>query len=83
MFVFAIGYLIVYSNAASMTLEPQGEIAGFTAAFFGFFGQVVAPGVATIGILYAGGDPGRFLLVLLVISATALLALLAWPKRSA
>ncbi len=83
MFVFAIGYLIVYSNAASMTLEPQGEIAGFTAAFFGFFGQVVAPTLATVGILFAGGAPGRFVAVLFVISGVALAALLIWPRLAA
>ncbi|MEZ5656992.1 MAG: MFS transporter [Burkholderiaceae bacterium] len=79
MFVFAIGYLIVYSNSASMTMEPQGEIAGFTAAFLGFFGQVLAPSLATVGIVFAGGDPGRFSLVLVTVSAVALLALLIWP----
>ncbi|MEZ5649461.1 MAG: MFS transporter [Burkholderiaceae bacterium] len=83
LFVFAIGYLIVYSNAASMTLEPQGSIAGFTAAFFGFFGQVLAPSLATIGIAFAGGDAGRFVLVLLVVSSLTLTALLIWPRLAA
>ena len=40
MMAFATSFLIVYANSASMTLDPHGEIAGFTSSFYGFFSQV-------------------------------------------
>ncbi|MEZ5738886.1 MAG: hypothetical protein R3E68_05080 [Burkholderiaceae bacterium] len=79
-FVFAIGYLMVYANAASMTLEPHGEIAGFTAAFYGFFGQATSAILASVAIGLFGGSALGFALALLLICTLTLLALLGWLR---
>ena len=54
MFVFAIGYLIVFSNATALTLEPHGAIAGFASSFFGFVAQVVSSAIGTAAVALAG-----------------------------
>lgn len=40
--LFSTSYLIVYANAASLVLDPRGEIAGFAASFYGFASQIGA-----------------------------------------
>ena len=83
MFVFAIGYLIVFSNATAMTLEPHGAIAGFTSSFFGFFAQVVSSSVGTLAVAMAGASITAWGLVLLAASSGCLIALIGWQRRGA
>ena len=49
-------YLVLYSNAAAMTLEPHGKIAGFTSSFYGFFSQLVASLIGVILLPFIKGD---------------------------
>ncbi len=81
MFVFAIGYLIVFSNATAMTLEPHGEIAGFASSFFGFFAQVISSSIGTLAVAVVGGSVTAWSLLLLAVSLGCLLALIGWRRR--
>lgn len=81
MFVFAIGHLIVFSNATAMTLEPHGEIAGFASSFFGFVAQVISSAIGTIAVAMVGGSITAWSVLLLAISLGCLLALSGWRRR--
>src|SRR5690606_19324314 len=83
MFVFAIGYLIVFSNATALTLEPHGAIAGFASSFFGFVAQVVSSAIGTAAVALAGTSITAWSLLLLAVSLGCLLALLGWQGRAA
>lgn len=83
MFVFAIGYLIVFSNATALTLEPHGAIAGFASSFFGFFAQVVSSAIGTVAVALAGTSITTWSLLLLAVSLGCLLALLGWQRHAA
>ncbi len=83
MFVFAIGYLIVFSNATAMTLEPHGPIAGFASSFFGFFAQVISSALGTLAVAVAGTSITAWSLLLLAISLGWLLALIGWHRDAA
>lgn len=83
MFVFAIGYLIVFSNATALTLEPHGAIAGFASSFFGFFAQVVSSAIGTAAVALAGTSITAWSLLLLAVSLGCLLALLGWQRDAA
>ena len=83
MFVFAIGYLIVFSNATALTLEPHGAIAGFASSFFGFFAQVVSSAIGTVAVALAGTSITTWSLLLLAVSLGCLLALLGWQRDAA
>jgi DHA1 family bicyclomycin/chloramphenicol resistance-like MFS transporter len=79
MFVaFATSYLIVYSNAAAMTLDPHGSIAGFTSSFFGFFSQSAAGAMVVLLAPLVAGDLIRFGAVLSLLATVVLLSLLAY-----
>ncbi|MGB7181221.1 MAG: MFS transporter, partial [Burkholderiaceae bacterium] len=75
---FAVGYLIVFANSASLIMDPHPTIAGFTAAFFGSFTQIVAS-IITMGIMFTvGASVEQWSLALLFVCATILIALIAW-----
>ncbi len=80
-FLFAIGFLIVLANMASLTLDPHPQIAGFTSSFLGFFSQV--PG-ATIAMFVVAVGAGRSLPLgvgLAALSATTAVGLWWWVHR--
>jgi len=75
---FATCYLIVYANAAALTLDPHGDIAGFASSFFGFFSQTIAAiGVALLAPL-VGGDLVGFGAALSMLATIVLASLLAF-----
>ena len=80
--VFAMGYLIVFSNGASLIMDPHPRIAGFTAAFFGSFTQVVSAGTTMIVMMWVGNSLMRWSIALLVVCATVLAALWVWHRRN-
>jgi DHA1 family bicyclomycin/chloramphenicol resistance-like MFS transporter len=82
MFVFAIGYLIVFSNATAMTLEPHGAIAGFASSFFGFFAQVVSSALGTLAVALSGTSIATWSMLLLAVSLGCLLALIGWQREA-
>jgi DHA1 family bicyclomycin/chloramphenicol resistance-like MFS transporter len=80
---FATCYLIVYANAAALTLDPHGDIAGFASSFFGFFSQTVAAIGVTILAPLVGGDLIGFGAALSVLAAVVLAFLLAFRTGDA
>ena len=52
--LFATSYLIVYSNAAALVLDPHGDIAGFAASFYGFISQIVSALIVAVLVYLAG-----------------------------
>ncbi|MGH1357510.1 MAG: MFS transporter [Burkholderiaceae bacterium] len=81
--LFAVGYLPVYSNTASLTLDPHGKIAGFTAAFYGAFGQLSSAAIATGLVALAGGRLVPWSATLAFVCAVSFIALWAWLRREA
>lgn len=75
---FAMGYLIVFSNGASLIMDPHPNIAGFTAAFFGSFTQVVSSATTMLVMAWVGISLMRWSVALLVVCAIVLFALLYW-----
>ncbi|WP_170314806.1 MFS transporter [Aquibium carbonis] len=79
--LFATSYLIVYSNAAAMVLDPHGDIAGFAAAFYGFTSQIGSALIVSILVFLTGDSVAGFAVALLVICLVCFGALLAWRKQ--
>jgi DHA1 family bicyclomycin/chloramphenicol resistance-like MFS transporter len=79
--LFATSYLIVYSNAAAMVLDPHGDIAGFTAAFYGFVSQIGSALLVSVLVLLTGESVTGFAAALLAICLVSLGALLYWRER--
>ncbi len=73
----ATSYLIVYSNANSLTLDPHGSIAGFTSSFFGFVSQVVGAIIAAVVSFFILGDLVAWTAWLLAITVVTFVVL-AW-----
>lgn len=80
-FQFAIGYLMVFANATSLTLEPHGRIAGFTSAFFGFFAMLVSSSVGTAVVTLVADSALAWSAALLAISLACFGALVRWQRR--
>ncbi|QDY99368.2 multidrug effflux MFS transporter [Nitratireductor mangrovi] len=80
--LFATSYLIVYSNAAAMVLDPHGDIAGFTAAFYGFTSQIGASVAVSLLVIGIAASTVAFAAVLIAICGTCLAGLLLWRGRS-
>lgn len=80
--LFATSYLIVYSNAAAMVLDPHGDIAGFTAAFYGFTSQIGASVAVSLLVVGIAASTVAFAAVLIAICGTCLAGLLLWRGRS-
>lgn len=82
-FVFAIGYLIVMANAASMTLDPHPVNAGFTSSFLGFFTQVPGAMLAMTAVTLSAGRALGLGLALCVLCGASCLALVWWLRGHA
>ena len=79
--LFATSYLIVFSNAAAMVLDPHGDIAGFAAAFHGFMSQIGAALIVSALVPFIGGSVAAFAAALLTICAATLAGVVMWPGR--
>lgn len=73
--LFATSFLMVYSNAAALALDPHGQIAGFASSFFGFFSQILSGAGAVLAAPHIGGSAFRFALALAMLSGVVVLAL--------
>lgn len=80
-FVFAIGYLIVVANAASLTLDPHGAIAGSVSSIYGFFVGVSSAALATLIVVLTESRVLLWGLSLLGISLSVAGALLYWLRH--
>lgn len=75
--LFATGYLVVFSNASALVLDPHGEIAGFAAAVFGVTSQIGAALIVSVLVVFAGGSALAYSFLLLCV-CVATFALIAW-----
>jgi len=80
--VFAVGYLPVYSNAASLTLEHHGQRAGFAAAFFGAYGQLFSAVAASAFLAFTTDSLLAWSIILLLVGSVTLTGLIAWRGTS-
>lgn len=78
--LFATSYLILYSNAAAMVLDPHGDIAGFTAAFYGFVSQIGSASIVAVLVVLTGDSVTAFCWTLLAICTLCLFGLLGWRR---
>lgn len=79
--LFATSYLIVYSNAAALVLDPHGSIAGFTAAFYGFVSQIGSAVLVSTLVVLIGDSLVGFTVALTLICLACLGLLLYWRHR--
>ena len=78
----ASGYLVVYANAAAMTLDPHHRIAGFTSSFYGFFSQVVSSTIGIITAIFIHGDLIVWSSFLALFSFITFVLLIWWRARA-
>ncbi|MEP1517935.1 MAG: hypothetical protein ABJK32_17845, partial [Nitratireductor sp.] len=78
--LFATSYLVVYSNAAAMVLDPHGDIAGFSASLYGFVSQMGGALAVTALVVMTGDGAVAFAAALLAICLTTM-AMIAWWHR--
>jgi DHA1 family bicyclomycin/chloramphenicol resistance-like MFS transporter len=79
--LFATSYLIVFSNAAAMVLDPHGDIAGFAAAFHGFMSQIGCAVIVSVLVLVTGESVVGFATALLSICLVTLGGVVMWLRR--
>ncbi len=72
MVAHATSYLVVYVNSAALTLEPHGDIAGFTSSFYGFVSQIFSSAVGAILAIYINGNLVKWSALLLVFALITL-----------
>ncbi|MCB1383813.1 MAG: multidrug effflux MFS transporter [Notoacmeibacter sp.] len=76
--LYATSYLIVYSNAAAMVLDPHGDIAGFSTALMGFMSQIGAATIVSVLVVFIGGGLIAWAAVLTVLCLVNLLLVGTW-----
>lgn len=81
MVLFATGYLVVFSNAASLALDPHKSLAGFVSSLFGFVSQCVASLCAMVLAVRIGGDLSSFLMTLIMVTGAVVSILFLLPGR--
>ncbi len=79
--LFATSYLIVFSNASAMVLDPHGDIAGFTAAVYGFASQIGSSVIVSALVVFVGNSVPVFGAVLLAICLVCFALVQWWRVR--
>lgn len=79
---YATSYLIVYSNAAAMVLDPHGDIAGFSTALMGFMSQIGASMIVSVLVIFIGGSLVAWALALTAICLVCLVQIGTWKGRA-
>lgn len=82
MFIFNSGYLVMFSNAMSLTIDPHGTIAGFAASLSGFVGPLIGASLGSGAMLLIGSDPARWALMETGIGLVTLAALVWWRRTA-
>ena len=83
MVLFATGYLVVFSNATSLALDPHRLMAGFVSSLFGFVAQFVASIAAMALAFVIGGDLSSFIVALIVVTGAVVSILFFSPGGQA
>lgn len=82
MFVFNSGYLVMFSNALSLTLDPHGRIAGFAASLSGFTGPLIGSSLGAAAMILIGSDPRYWAAFETAIGLITLVALFWWRRTA-
>lgn len=80
--LFATSYLIVFSNAAAMVLDPHGDIAGFAAAIYGSMSQIGSALIVSVLVALIGTSATAFAATLVVLCIGVSVAITAWVRRA-
>ncbi len=78
--LFATSYLIVYSNAGALVLDPHGAIAGHATAIFGFSSQLGGALIVSAMVVFVGGDIGAWAGSILAICLINLALVATWTR---
>jgi len=81
--LFATSYLVVYSNAAAMVLDPHGEVAGFATALYGFASMIGSSSIVSGLVVFNGGSLVSWAGSLLAVCLVCLLLTATWRARPA
>ncbi len=81
--LFATSYLVVYSNAGAMVLDPHGDIAGHATAIFGFTSQMGAALTVSALVVFVGADIGAWAGSILAICLVNLALVAGWQVSRA
>ena len=81
--LFSTGYLVVFSNASALVLDPHGDIAGFAAAVLGVASQICAAIIVSILVVVAGGNALSYTIVLLSICLITFALIFWWHVQPA
>lgn len=79
--LFATSYLVVYSNAAAMVLDPHGEVAGFATALYGFASMIGSSTIVSGLVVFNGGSMVSWAGSLLTICLVCLALTGTWRAR--
>lgn len=76
-----VGFVVFYSNAISLVLDPYPAMAGFVGSVFGFVTQMSGATLATLLVYFGAEDARSMSVMLFVISGAILVALLVQRSR--
>ncbi len=82
MFIFNTSFLVVIANSASLVIDPHREIAGFTSSVYGFVTQITASALAVLTVPLFGGALLPWALVMLLVTGSAFVALMAYRRAA-
>ncbi|MCY6383618.1 Bcr/CflA family efflux MFS transporter [Hoeflea prorocentri] len=75
-------FLVFYSNATSLVLDPHHERAGFAVSLFGFFTQMGGAGIVSILVYFSNDSAVGMSSLMFVIAIGTCAALILWKGRS-
>ena len=76
-----MGFVVFYSNAISLVLDPYPAMAGFVGSVFGFVTHMSGATLATLLVYFGAEDARSMSVMLFVISGAILVALLVQRSR--
>ncbi|MDF1775577.1 MAG: Bcr/CflA family efflux MFS transporter [Rhizobiaceae bacterium] len=76
-----MGFVVFYSNAISLVLDPYPAMAGFVGSVFGFVTHMSGAALATLLVYFGAEDARSMSVMLFVISGAILVALLVQRSR--
>ena len=81
MFMFAVGFLVVVSNAAALAMQQHGQMAGFASALIGFGAGTIGGASASALTVFSDGKLLPWSLLMMGITTVTLAGLLVLRRR--
>lgn len=75
------GFLVFYSNATSLVLDPHKDKAGFAVSIFGFATQMGGAAIASVLVYFSNDRAFGMSIMMFTIGVLILLALMGWNAR--